>query len=71
MGFHHLNPAERHVIAVLGGKAAHAKGTAHKWNKETAALAGAKGGATTAKDKAHMAEIGRKGGQTKKRHGGP
>lgn len=32
-------------IASKGGKAAHAKGTAHEWTKEEARIAGAKGGA--------------------------
>lgn len=31
-------------IASLGGIAAHAKGTAHEWTKETARIAGRKGG---------------------------
>ena len=38
------NPARLKEIASKGGKAAHAKGVAHEWNKKTAAIAGAKGG---------------------------
>lgn len=32
------------AIASLGGKAAHAKGTAHQWTSEEARAAGRKGG---------------------------
>lgn len=31
----------------MGGKAAHAKGTAHKWTSDTARAAGRKGGLAT------------------------
>jgi uncharacterized protein len=46
-GFRNMDPMKRREIASKGGKAAHAKGTAHQWTggKEgTAALAGRKGG---------------------------
>jgi len=43
-GFASMTPEERSRIASLGGKAAHAQGTAHKWNSETAKIAGRKGG---------------------------
>jgi hypothetical protein len=33
----------------MGGKAAHAKGTAHEWSKEQARLAGHKGGLARAR----------------------
>jgi general stress protein YciG len=36
-------------IASKGGKAAHAKGTAHEWNTEEAIEAGRKGGANSNK----------------------
>ena len=35
-------------ISSLGGKAAHAKGTAHQWTSEEASRAGAKGGRASA-----------------------
>lgn len=44
-GFAGMSPEKRLEIARKGGKAAHAKGTAHKWTKEAAAAAGRKGGA--------------------------
>lgn len=52
-------------IASKGGKAAHAQGRAHEFTPEEARIAGARGGAVVSKDRAHMAEIGRKGGQTR------
>lgn len=39
-----LTPERRREIARLGGRAAHAKGTAHKWTSEEAARAGRVGG---------------------------
>lgn len=44
-GFAAMKPEDRSRIASLGGKAAHAKGTAHEWTKEEAQIAGRKGGA--------------------------
>lgn len=46
-GFGSMDPAEIKAIASLGGKAAHAKGTAHKWTREEAQAAGIKGGRKT------------------------
>lgn len=43
-GFAVMTREQRSAIASLGGRAAHAKGTAHEWNRETAAAAGRKGG---------------------------
>jgi len=39
-GFAVMNWKRQREIASMGGKAAHAKGTAHKWTTETAKLAG-------------------------------
>ena len=55
----------RAAICSKGGKAAHAKGTAHTFSSDEAKAAGKKGGATVAKDPAHMAEIGRIGGKAR------
>ena len=41
-GFASLNAEERKRIASLGGKAAHAKGTAHQFTSEEAVAAGRK-----------------------------
>ena len=50
-GFSALSPEERRRISSLGGKAAHAAGTAHEWTGEEAKAAGAKGGKATAEKK--------------------
>ena len=70
-GFAAMDPAKQRAIASRGGKAAHAKGTAHEFTPEEARAAGRKGGqAAHAKGTAHefTAEearaAGRKGGQT-------
>jgi general stress protein YciG len=55
-------------VASEGGKAAHEQGTAHEWNSDEAREAGKKGGESVSRDKEHMSEIGRKGGQHS--HGG-
>jgi uncharacterized protein len=46
-GFATMTPEQRQAIARLGGKAAHALGTAHRWTREEAVWAGSKGGTTT------------------------
>lgn len=43
-GFASMDPARQRDIASKGGKAAHAKGTAHQWTSEEAKNAGRKGG---------------------------
>ncbi len=43
-GFLSMDRAKQREIASKGGKAAHAKGTAHKWTREEAREAGRKGG---------------------------
>lgn len=43
-GFASMDPERRRQIAGLGGKASHAKGTGHEWDKAAAAEAGRKGG---------------------------
>lgn len=63
-GFANLSPEERRIRSSAGGKAAHAKGTAHRFTSETAREAGAKGGAKVSADRAHMSEIGSRGGET-------
>ncbi len=57
---------ERHLeIASAGGKKAHELGVAHELTTEEARAAGRKGGQAVAKDVAHMANIGRKGGRAR------
>lgn len=55
-------PEERSAAARKAGKAAHAKGTAHKFTKEEAQDGGRKGGEVTSQDREHMARIGQRGG---------
>lgn len=43
-GFAAISPERRREIASMGGKAAHASGTAHQWTPDEAAEAGRKGG---------------------------
>lgn len=43
-GFASMNPDKQKQIASKGGRAAHAKGTAHKFTPEEARVAGQKGG---------------------------
>lgn len=43
-GFAGLSIEARKAIASKGGKAAHAKGTAHQWTSAEARVAGTKGG---------------------------
>lgn len=62
-GFASLSPERRKEIASKGGKNAHMKGKAHKFNSDTAREAGKKGGQSVSQDREYMSEIGRKGGE--------
>lgn len=50
-GFASMSPEKRSAIASQGGKAAHAKGTAHQWSAEEAKAAGRKGGLKSRKNR--------------------
>jgi general stress protein YciG len=52
-------------IASKGGKAAHAKGTAHEFDSGEAREAGRKGGVAVSRNRDHMAAIGRRGGEAR------
>jgi uncharacterized protein len=54
-GFASMDPTKQREIASKGGKAAHLKGTAHKWSSEEAREAGRKGG--MASQRKHQQEI--------------
>lgn len=43
-GFASMDQSKQRQIASKGGRAAHAKGTAHEWNSDEARVAGKKGG---------------------------
>ena len=66
-GFASMDPSRQREIASKGGKAAHAKGTAHEWTSDEARVAGQKGGVAVSRERAHMAAIGREGGESRSR----
>ena len=67
-GFASMDPAKQREIAGKGGRAAHAKGSAHEFTSDEARVAGHKGGVAVSQDRSHMAEIGRLGGQSRGRN---
>jgi general stress protein YciG len=64
-GFAAMDAETQRQIASKGGQAAHQRGTAHEFDSEEARLAGQKGGQAVSRDREHMAEIGRKGGESR------
>jgi hypothetical protein len=57
-GFAALPREQVSAIARLGGRAAHALGTAHEWDHEEASLAGRKGGRSNAERKRRERQAG-------------
>jgi hypothetical protein len=66
-GFAAMDAETVRAIASKGGKVAHEQGAAHEFTVEEARVAGAKGGKAVARDRAHMARIGRLGGLSRRR----
>lgn len=64
-GFASMDEARQREIASKGGRAAHAKGTAHEFDSNEARAAGRKGGEAVSRNREHMAAIGRKGGEAR------
>lgn len=64
-GFASMDRAKQKEIASKGGKAAHAKGTAHEFDSSEAREAGRKGGVAVSRNREHMAAIGRRGGEAR------
>ena len=64
-GFASMDTSKQREIASKGGRAAHAKGTAHEFTSDEARVAGRKGGEAVSRDRAHMAAIGREGGHSR------
>ncbi|HVL10520.1 MAG TPA: KGG domain-containing protein [Burkholderiaceae bacterium] len=62
-GFAAMDRARQRAIASAGGRAAHAKGTAHEFTSDEARDAGRKGGEAVSQNREHMAAIGRIGGR--------
>lgn len=67
-GFASMDATRQRQIASKGGKAAHAQGRAHEFTEDEARNAGRKGGVAVSRDRAHMAAIGRAGGQARGRN---
>ena len=55
-GFASMDRAKQREIASKGGKAAHAKGTAHEWTSEEAREAGRKGGMASHRRRKQMTD---------------
>jgi general stress protein YciG len=53
-----MDRAKQREIASKGGKAAHAKGTAHEWTSEEAREAGRKGGMASHRRRKQMVDEG-------------
>lgn len=64
-GFASMDPSKQREIASKGGRAAHAKGTAHEFTTDEARVAGRKGGEAVSRDREHMSAIGREGGHSR------
>jgi len=64
-GFASMDESRQRAIASEGGRAAHARGTAHEFTSEEAREAGRKGGEAVSQNRQHMAEIGRRGGEAR------
>lgn len=64
-GFAAMDAEKQRQIASKGGKVAHERGNAHEFTPEEAREAGRKGGVAVSKDRKHMAEIGRLGGEAR------
>jgi general stress protein YciG len=67
-GFASMDREKQKEIASKGGKAAHAQGRAHEFTADEARSAGRKGGEVVSKNREHMAQIGRAGGQARGRN---
>src|SRR6476620_12680696 len=63
-GFASMDSNKQREIARKGGKAAHAKGTAHEFTADEARAAGRKGGERVSSNREHMSRIGRIGGKS-------
>lgn len=64
-GFASMDRDKQKEIASKGGRAAHAKGTAHEFDSGEARDAGRKGGVAVSRNREHMAAIGRRGGEAR------
>jgi general stress protein YciG len=53
-GFASMSPEKQKEIASKGGRAAHQKGTAHRWSSDEARAAGRKGGLISRGDRGRL-----------------
>lgn len=60
-GFAAMDQNHLRDVARRGGVESHRKGTAHEFDSDEARRAGKIGGEAVSRDRAHMAEIGRRG----------
>lgn len=58
-GFAAMDPEKQRRIASQGGRAAHAKGTAHEFTSREASIAGAKGGQARANQNRNKTDMSR------------
>src|SRR5436309_255404 len=68
-GFASMDEGTQREIASMGGRAAHERGTAHEFTPDEARDAGRKGGEVVSRNRQHMAEIGRRGGESRSARG--
>jgi len=61
-GFASMSPEKQREIASKGGRAAHAKGTAHEWTSEEARVAGRKGGQISRGGRGRLSETSMESG---------
>lgn len=56
-GFASMSEEKRRAIAAKGGRAAHKKGTAYRWDSKLASVAGRKGGQASSKSRQQMRKV--------------
>lgn len=56
-GFASMDPEKRRKICSMGGRAAHARGTAHTWTSAEARAAGKKGGTASRGGRGKLPEV--------------
>jgi general stress protein YciG len=66
-GFASMSKERRRAVASGGGKAAQATGRAHQFTSAEARDCGRQGGLKVSQDRAHMADLGRRGGESRRR----
>ncbi len=66
---HHFTAEEAREAGRKGGKACQESGQAPRFTSESGREAGRRGGAAVSRDRAHMADIGRRGARNRKHAG--